>query len=305
MIKWRFLVALIIVAPAILLLQRQVNVLKGNYLEEQERPFVPPEPEFVRVATLGYQNLVADMYWLRTIQYRENCYDRGKFPKDLYLMTEFLTDLDPHYCLAYFYSGLALIDGHGEQKEIVSLLSKGCLEDNCPGYWKNPFLLSYYYAFELQDFEHATPYMKQACKWHQGHKLYCGLASRLESVSGAPELGIEMLREAMALNQDPDSLNYFQEKLAEPNTKIIERDLTAAAQRYTERRGSPPARLEDLFLEGPVMGQPPAGYQARPYSQVPPHPLAGHTFIYDPDRNVVRSDPPVNLAPKFNPRTKH
>lgn len=304
--RWRLLLGMVLTAVAALLLQRRVNVERAAYLEaEEERPFVPPLPEVVRLMALGYENLVADVYWIGTIQYYENAWDHHRKPRDLYAMTNFLTDVDPHYCMAYFYAGLALMNNHMDSRDFIALLTKGSSDDSCPTSWRNPFLLSYYYIFELQDFQSAAPWMRRACILHQGHKLYCSLATRLESITGEPEEGIALLRETMASNDDPTANYVFSQRLQELEAKIIERDLTAAVKRYAERHGAPPTRLSDLFAEGPVIGTPPAQYQALKYSSLPPHPMVDHHFIFDRDAGVVRSDPPLNLGLNVNPQMGH
>jgi hypothetical protein len=300
----RLAAGMAVCAVLAVLLQRQVDLARAEYLAEQEeRPFVPPLPGVVKLLSLGYENLMADMYWIETIQYYENCWDHKRFPKDLYAMTNFITDLDPNYCLAYFYGSLHLIENYGDQDEIIALLIKGSREDACPGYWRDPYLLGYYYAFELKDFESAAPWMRKTCELQpQAKKLYCGLASRMEAIRGEPEVGIELLREMKTANEDPDAILYFNNRIEQLQAKIVERDLTAGVKSYEQRHGSAPADLADIFRDGPVVGAAPAGYKTQMYRAVPPHPLENHRFVYDREADVVCSDPPVELKPKLNPK---
>lgn len=280
-----------------LLGQRQVNAERKVYLAgAEERPFVPPLPEVVKLLTLGYTNLAADWFWIETIQYYENCSDHKRFPKDLYTMADFITDLDPHYCLAYFYASLSLIQNVGERGQIIALLEKGSREDACPDYWRNPFLLGYYYAFELREYKNAAPWMRKACELQKmGLKSICGLASRLEAVSGEPEDGIVLLQDVIKAKAAPEDEFYFQNRLLQLEAKIVERDLTGGIKRYEQLHGAPPAELADVFKDGPVIGTPPAGYLPIRYTAVLPHPLEGHAFVYDREKDQVRTDPPMDL----------
>jgi tetratricopeptide (TPR) repeat protein len=287
-------IALLALFILMLMFQVQVDQRKSMYLMGESHAFVPPLPHLVRAGSLGYYNLAADLYWLRTIQYRETCADENRTPKDLYAMTDFLTDLDPRYCLAYFYTGLALMEQGSDRHEIISILSKGV--QNCEGKWQNAFLLGFYYYFVLEDYEAAAHYMDLACRWHQGHKLYCSLAARIRTVAGKPELGVQLLQQMLAENRDSFSAATLERRLKVLETKIIERDLTAAVETYRLQHGTYPERVADLFTPGPVLGSPPEGFPARLYRSVPDHPLPGHAFVYDPETHEVRSDPRVEYG---------
>jgi tetratricopeptide (TPR) repeat protein len=270
---------MLVLAALILELQVEIDVLKDDFSRSAARPFEPPRAGWVRAAALGCHTLVADVYWLRAIQYREDMADRGEFPRDLYPMGEFITDLDSRYHLVYFFTGLNLMMEGGDSDQIISILEKG--DKSCPDYWKTPFLLGFYYFAVLQDFDKAADHMETAYKINR-HWLYGRLASRLRLHGGSPEVGIQFLREMIKQIDDERNIRLFERRIKELETQILERDLTKTAERYHRARGEYPFGLDDIVDTGLL-------------KKIPPHPLQGHRFIYDRETNAVVSEPRIDL----------
>lgn len=291
--RFKLVVAILATLGATIFLQHRLNEARSEFVTERDRPFVPPLSDAVKAASLGHHTLVADAYWLRTIQYRESCDEREAFPEDLYEMADFVTDLDSQYCLAYFYAGLFLLDADGDRDEIVPILRKGSAA--CEDYWRNPFLLGFYSYMYDEDYEMAANYMEIACERHDGHRLYCNLAARIRAMTGNPELGIELLRQMLGQVDDEQTKTHFQLRIKELISKINERDINAAIESYRERAGKYPEKIGDIFAGGPVLGVPPEGIRPLRYIKPPEHPLEGHVYVYNPETGEFRSDPPVNL----------
>jgi tetratricopeptide (TPR) repeat protein len=277
--KKRVAILLLVLWGVILGLQYEIDMLKSDFIWSERRPFVPPLAQGVKLMSLGYHTVVADMYWIRTIQYQEECSDHKEYPEDLYAMGNFITDLDPRYHLVYFYTGLNLVFAGGPKDQIIAILSKG--EKNCPAYWKTPFLLGFYYYMVLGDYEDAADHLQRTYEINHG-KVYALLAARARAMGGSPELAISFLQQMMTQAPDENSRRAFARRIRLLQVKIAERDLTALAGRYFEEKGLYPSRTLDLVS---------AGYLKR----IPEHPLPGHRFVADPDRRAIRSDPPVNL----------
>jgi len=292
----RLLLALVVVSLVIVELQFEVNVIREDFLAGEERPFVPPLPQFVKAASLGYHNVIADAYWLRTIQYKEGRADRKLPFDDLYKMVDFVTELDPGHCPAYFYAGFNIAYAGGDDREVISILEKGTDALYCEHYWKNPFTLAFFYYFKLGENENAAHYMEIACKRHHGHMLYCNLAARIRAMAGQPELGIQLLDEMIKQVDEEHVLVQYRRRIEELRAAIHERDLTNAVKQYEQSRGTLPETLEDLFIDGPVAGTPPRGFRAFVYHGVPPHPLPDHTYVYDGEKGTVKSDPPLSIS---------
>ncbi|HUT54812.1 MAG TPA: hypothetical protein VM658_15580 [bacterium] len=274
----RVAIALFLLA-AVLELQREVDVLKTDFILTANRPFVPPLAQGVKLASLGYQTVVADMYWLRTIQYRSARDDRKQYPADLYAMGDFITDLDPRYHLVYFFTGLNIMFEGGPKEQVIAILQKG--EKNCPDYWRTPFLLGFYYFMILEDYEDAAAHLEKTAEITK-NKFHSLLAARVRAMGGDPETAIAFLDEMKKQTQDARSIRLFDRRIQQLQAKVLEGKLSALVEEYHARRGSYPSDFEDLVAAGLLR-------------QVPPHPVPGHAFVYDAEKKIVGSDPPLDL----------
>lgn len=118
-----------------------------NWLDQQPRPHVPldetvypPAGRALKGFNLGFNALLADWYWLRTIQYfggkLSEIQAQQADPTTLKLseagrwqlealpgLLEVVTELDPHYLAAYHFGAAFLPDLH--YREAVALLEQG------------------------------------------------------------------------------------------------------------------------------------------------------------------------------------
>jgi tetratricopeptide (TPR) repeat protein len=119
-----------------------------------------PSGRFVRAATVGYDNLAADLVWLRAIQY----YGQHRLTdlKFEYLghIFDILTTLDPRFIGAYTFGSLLLTDDAKEPKRALALLDKGMR--NNPHNWRIPFTKGFIYYVFLRDFFKAGKYFEMA-----------------------------------------------------------------------------------------------------------------------------------------------
>ena len=95
--------------------------------------FIPTAPT-VRIGSSGMENLVADFYWLRAIQYIGGNAISAEYKAYLAVMLELVTDLSPHFTYPYQIGMLLLPDvnlryeqlsTNEQQKHIVEALQLG------------------------------------------------------------------------------------------------------------------------------------------------------------------------------------
>ena len=95
-----------------------------------------PEGKYLRIASLGFRELAADLLWLQVIQVM----GQRKLSKDdghwLYLAVDRLTALDPKFVRAYEAGSLALCTLVVLPEESNRLLEKGMHHN--PQEWKLP-----------------------------------------------------------------------------------------------------------------------------------------------------------------------
>lgn len=282
---------MVFLAAAVLLLQDGIDQGKQDLRSREKRRFVPPRAADVRYLAMGYQGLVADAYWLGAIQHYSDSVDRDEVPVDLYAMGDFITEMDPKFAIAYYFTGLNLAMMGGDPDQVVAILEKG--RKNRPDVWRIPFYLGFYYYFVLQDFENAATNVEAACELRKSW-AFCLLATRIRAQAGDPDLGIKLLVEMMNQTSDENKKRLFIRRIRELTVRKQLARLNELAGQYRDKTGKSPSSLNDLVTAGLT-------------GSIPPHPLEDHRYVWDPEKDEVVSDPHVDtnvFDPWKNRRSK-
>jgi hypothetical protein len=113
----------------------------------------------LRRLSLGYEGLLADVYWTRAVQYfgRQRLAKSSNF-EALGPLLEITTALDPQLIVAYRFGAVFLADkppaGAGQPLEALRLLRKGIVAN--PDYWRLWQDLGFIYYWDLQDYAGAA-----------------------------------------------------------------------------------------------------------------------------------------------------
>lgn len=145
------------------------------------------EPQFLKSISAGFDNAIADYYWIKTVLYfgriasgddlemmskllkddikETEEYKQWKFEADnryKYLpdMLNIVTGLDPYFIQPYLLGGLILSLNAGQYDKSVEILQKGT--KYFPDTWQFPYLLGYNYYFFLNEHEKASEYFRSA-----------------------------------------------------------------------------------------------------------------------------------------------
>jgi tetratricopeptide (TPR) repeat protein len=124
---------------------------------------------------LSFDALVADVYWIRALQYfgrTRLSNDPDKSYADLYPLLDLTTTLDPQFSIAYRFGAVFLSEGYpdgpSEPHRAIELLQKGFRHN--PTRWEFLHDIAFVYYWWLEDYE-------QAARWFE----------RASQVPGAPE----------------------------------------------------------------------------------------------------------------------
>ena len=103
-------------------------------------------PEFVKRASLGYSGLLADIYWMRVVQYFGSKHQRDSTQyKALAPLLDITTTLDPNLVIAYEWGSTFLQQpppsGAGDDDAAIELIKKGIRYN--PGDWHLYFTLGF------------------------------------------------------------------------------------------------------------------------------------------------------------------
>jgi hypothetical protein len=117
-------------------------------------------PQVVQKLSLGYESLLADIYWLHAIQYygrRDEADRRTVRYKNLGLLLDMATTLDPDMMEAYRAGSTFLAEkdpvGAGQPDQALRLLDKGIAAH--PQNWQLQLDKGFVYFWYLQDYRSA------------------------------------------------------------------------------------------------------------------------------------------------------
>ncbi len=222
-----------------------------------------PKGDYLKVAVLGYRQLVADLIWLQVVQQLGERSQTVAGYRWAFHAVDVLTDLDPKFAFAYQAAGSILSVWARLPKESNVLLAKGMRHN--PDVWQLPFFLGYNYYFELHDPGEAAKYFRLASALPGAPEYLPRLAARMSVEAGDPAAALELLQRLYVQTQDDrvrDGLaRRIKEVVAERDIRLLEEGV----RRYRARYGTLPGRLEDLVTGGilPRLPEEPFGGEYR------------------------------------------
>src|SRR5207244_148830 len=131
--RWAF----VLLVPVVPFVQRHIDAGLGVYRAQEEALYLTGKQ--LRRLSPGFEDLMADLYWLRTVQYYGFQRIWGGQRYDLlFPLADIVTTLDPRLEIAYHYGAIFLCEarpaGAGDPQAGIALLEKGVR--NNPGNWR-------------------------------------------------------------------------------------------------------------------------------------------------------------------------
>jgi tetratricopeptide (TPR) repeat protein len=228
-------------------------------------------PKVLKRLSLGYEGLLADVYWTRAVQYFGNKH-HGR-PENYQLLApllEITTYLDPHLVVAYEYGANFLAsplpDGAGEPERAVQLVEEGIRAN--PDGWRLYYNLGFIYYMELRDYGKAAEAFARGSERPGAHPFLKIMAASIAQHAG--ELGMARMLWITTLESTQDKQVKYN-AVAHLRALKVEEDVTNLEKLvalYRAKTGHLPASLNDLVSAAMLPGIPvdPTG---RPYKLVP------------------------------------
>jgi hypothetical protein len=149
---------LLLLALGVYELQWAIEQSRGR--RGRDEPLYLPNGKILNVLSLGYDNVLADLLWLYSIQYALEEFWSGRKYEWLDHIFHLITDLDPQFKAAYMQGAIFLGMMQGRPDLAIGLLQKG--KTNNPQDWEYPAEQSFYAMLHLKDIERAILYVKEA-----------------------------------------------------------------------------------------------------------------------------------------------
>ncbi|WP_374030225.1 tetratricopeptide repeat protein [Bdellovibrio bacteriovorus] len=178
------------------------------------RRLIPPPPMIERMS-FGYQEALADLLWIRSLQDFDYCEEKVselacRNNSWLYQMIDAVTNLSPHFRLPYAAGALALTIIISDIDGATKIFDKGVKA--FPKDWPILYRAAYHYLYEVKDKKRAAELLIQAGENGAPNWVFT-LAGRLYSDSGHLELAESLLQEMIRTNQDPGLIKRLQDKI--------------------------------------------------------------------------------------------
>lgn len=269
-------------ALIVLLMAASISVQAAR--DAKWSPFVPPNPTLwlnsgpaATKLALGFTNLVADSYWIRSVVYYGGRLHENRERPDappvgfdaLFPLLDLVTSLDPHFKVAYRFGAIFLTEaypnGPGRPDLAIQLLQRGIDRDN--GRWEYFHDIGFVYYWWLHDYQKAADWFLRGSERPGAAEWLKPLAATTLATGGqrstSRQLWSELLKSDMSFIHRQAEIRLLQLDAIDMIT-----ELTPVLQRFINREHRIPNSWQELA-------------QAEHLARVPADPT-GVPFVFDP-----------------------
>ena len=260
------------VATSVLLLRRLDQMRSGATLKEV---LYISSPKALQKMSLGYDGLLADIYWTRAVQYFGGKHHEGAQSFDLLgPLLEITTTLDPHLLVAYEYGANFLApkppNGGGMPERAIELEEFGIRHN--PDEWRLYYNEGFIRYMELKDYAGAAEVFARGARVPNAHPFLVVLAGKMAEHAGDQQMARMMWSTTYQTTKDKTVRANAAAHLRALQSDEDVTNLEALTERYRQQIGRFPSSFSELQAAGWLQG-------------TPVDPL-GHTYKLMPDGRV-------------------
>ena len=261
---WAILAGVPLLFGAIGLLQSRIDAHTRTGSEERDELLLRSDM-LVKKLSLGYDPLLADIYWTRAVQYYGA---RVGIPGTnfdlLWPLLDITTTLDPKLLVAYRFGSIFLSEpdlaGAGRTDLAIELVKRGIAAN--PDEWRLDGDLGFLYYWRLKDYPHAAAAYLEASKNPQAPPMMKMMAARIAAKGGSLETSRLIWSELYESTKDPTIRQNARKQLKGLKAQEDETNLDAVCDQYRQRFGRYPSTTREMRDAGLLNGIPvdPDGY---------------------------------------------
>jgi hypothetical protein len=259
------------------------------------RPYQPSTPLMwfhagpaIKRASLGFDALVADLYWIRTVVY----YGRQRLAAGgqqsyalLYPLLDLVTTLDPRFTAAYRFGAFFLAEpppgGPGRPDLAVGLLRRGI--DATPNRWEYFHGIAFVEYWSHGNYAAAADWLERAARI-QNAPIWLKSSAALMREQAGDRRSARLLWHQLHDSTDDKALRKLARmRIAQVDAMDDIDALNELVQRFKERTGHRPAGWPELIGAGLI--------------QIAPVDPAGAAYVLDSPNDDVRLSPQSPLWP--------
>jgi len=293
-----------VIASTLLVLSLAVSAIvlhRTDQLRPQatlEEVLFVSSPTVIKRASLGYDGLMACIYWTRAVQYFGYRHHYYAASYDLLApLLEITTHLDPHLIVAYEFGSSFLAPkpphGAGQPERAIALMQYGI--QNNPDNWRLYYDLGFVYYMELRDYRNAEEAFERGSRVPNAHPFLKIFAAQMAQHAGEYETARMLWSATYETTQDKQIKQNAVDHLRALRVDEDVQHLQDAVTRFGERTGRLPTSIWELVAAEGLPGVPvdPDGH---PYKMTP----EGHVEVRDPDAFPFATQGlPPGYKPKF------
>lgn len=240
-------------------LQAHIDETFGRYRSTEEILYVD-DPAVLKRALVGFENVAADLYWLRTIQYfgGKRLKEANKNYDLLEPLLRITVTLDPNFETAYTYGATFLSEpapfGAGMPEKAVALIDDGIREH--PDHWRFYLDKGFVYYWHLRDFHRAAEIFLEGSKLPGAPFWMQAIAGRALAQGGERETARSLWQAlydvAETSQQRENAVAHLMQLDALDQMDALRRVVAA----YRERSGRGPQNWQELVAAGMLSGIP-------------------------------------------------
>lgn len=216
-------------------------------------------PKVLKRLSLGYEGLMADIYWTRAVQYFGRKHRQGAVEyKLLAPLLEITTSLDPHLVVAYQFGANFLSakppNGAGMPERAVELVESGIRAN--PEEWRLYYNLGFIYYLELHDYGKAAEAFERGSKIPNAHPFLKVMAANMAQHAGETEMAHMLWITTFESTQDRqikfNAVAHLRALQVDEDVAGLEK----LVDQYRQRTGRWPASFAELVSAGMLGGIP-------------------------------------------------
>jgi len=287
---WTALVAVALLFAAIAALQMRIDA-ETSSVAQQKDDLLLRSPSVVKKMSIGYDSLLADIYWTRAVQYYgERFNTKGATYELLWPLLDITTSLDPKMIIAYRFGAIFLSEtgtaGAGRTDLAIELVKRGIAAN--PDEWHLDLDLGFLYYWRVKDYESAAKAFLAASEKPNAPAWLAVTAAHVAEKGGSLETSRVIWSEIYESNKDPKIRERALETLQGLKAEEDEMELDKIAAEYEKRFGRYPSSTGELRSAGLLNG-------------IPVDPL-GYPYVFGPDgKAALDPDSSVVIPQDLNP----
>ena len=251
---WLPLAIVAVALPMIVLISDQANRSRVGLAESYEDSDLELNGKKLKGFALGAEGLLADWYWIRSLQYLGNKVLKNEDkdlnledlrplnPRLLYPLLDNATDLDPKFISAYSFGAIVLpaID----RQTAIDLTEKGIAKN--PDEWRLYHYLGYIH-WRQKEYESAARAYEQGSAIAGAPPFMRQMTALMKSKGGSRETARAIYSQIFTEATDQQSRSAAEFRLMELDS-LDERDaIRAALHAQKERTGKCPSRFSEIL----------------------------------------------------------